>query len=64
LVDSIQGNSDKITFALGVTRTTANAADYNVNLGIPLSANFSDALSDTHVEAVLLATPHTKHAKK
>ena len=63
MVDSVQGNSDKITFVRGVTRTKANAADYTANLGIPLSTNFSDALSDTDVEAVVLATPHTQHAR-
>jgi predicted dehydrogenase len=41
----------------GVTRTTENAADYAENLSIPISTDFSDALSDTNFMAVVLATP-------
>ena len=48
----------------GVARTLAHAADYSTNLGIPLSTVFSNALSDTDVEATVLATPHTRHAKQ
>jgi predicted dehydrogenase len=48
----------------GVTRTTANAADYAENLGIPISTDFSDALSDTDFMAVVVTTPQTQHAKQ
>ena len=48
----------------GVTRTTADAADYAENLGIPISTDFSDALSDTDFMAVVVATPQTQHAKQ
>lgn len=64
LVDSVQGKSEKLTFVRGVTRTPPNAADYAAKLGIPLSADYSDALSDHDVDAIVLATPHTQHAEQ
>jgi len=64
LVDSVQGKSEKLTFVRGVTRTPPNAADYAAKLGIPLSADYSDALSDHDGDAIVLATPHTQHAQQ
>lgn len=62
LVDSVQGKSDKVTFVRGFNRTPANVQAYTDRLGIPLSGDYADALNDSNVEAVVLATPHTQHA--
>lgn len=64
LVNSVQGKSDRITFVRGVTRTPAKAADYAAKQGFPLTGAFEDALRDSGVEAVVLATPHTQHAEQ
>jgi predicted dehydrogenase len=64
LINSVQGKSDKVTFVSDVTRTPANAADNAVNLGIPLSTNFSNALNYTNVKAIVSAMLHTQHAEQ
>ncbi len=64
LVNSIQGKSDKIRFVAGATRTVAKAADYAKQHGFPLHQSYGRVLVDPRVRAVVLATPHTRHAEQ
>ncbi|MRG70838.1 gfo/Idh/MocA family oxidoreductase [Alphaproteobacteria bacterium HT1-32] len=66
LVDSVQtadgpkGDAIKVTRA--VTRTPSKVEDYCKGLGITLSDRYEDALEDSSIDAVILATPHSQHA--
>ena len=64
LVDSVQGKSDKIRFTLGVLRHPENAREYAERQGLALTSDFAAALADPAVGAIVLATPHTAHAKQ
>lgn len=64
LVNSIQGKSDKIRIVAGATRTVAKAADYAKQQGFPLHDSYGKVLVDPRVNAVVLATPHTRHAEQ
>lgn len=63
LIESVQGKSEKIRFACGITRDPsahkANAAKY----GISLTSNYEDVLRDPKIDAVLIATPHSQHCQ-
>lgn len=61
LVDSVQGRSNTIRFAKGVTRTAAKASDYCRDKGIELVSSYESVLADPKIGAVVLATPHTQH---
>jgi predicted dehydrogenase len=62
LVQSVQERSERIRFVRAVTRTPARAADFAGRLGLPLTVEYEDALSDPKVDAVVIATPHVQHA--
>jgi predicted dehydrogenase len=62
LVNSIQGKSNKIRVVLGVLRHPENARDYAKSQGFPLVNSLDQALADSKVDAIILATPHTAHA--
>ncbi len=64
LVESVQGKSDKITFTRGVTRTPSKATDFAAKHGFPLGDDYDAALSDSNVQAIVLATPHGQHAEQ
>lgn len=64
LVDSVQGQSKKIQFKAGVTRTLATAQDYADRQGFPLSGNYDALLADDAIDAIVLATPHQQHAEQ
>ena len=64
LVDSVQDKSDAIHFVAGATRTVAKAADYARVRGIRLHESYEKVLADPGVDAVVLATPHTQHARQ
>src|SRR5688500_10193194 len=64
LVNSVHGKSEAIRFVAGATRTVAKAADYAREKGFPLHDTYEKALADPKVDAVVLATPHTQHAKQ
>lgn len=64
LVNSVQEKSDAIRFVAGVTRTVAKAEAYARQQGFPLHASFEKVLADPDVDAVVLATPHTRHAEQ
>jgi len=60
LVNSIQGQSDKIRIVAGATRTVAKAADYAKRQGFPLYDAYEKVLADPSIDAIVLATPHTQ----
>jgi predicted dehydrogenase len=64
LVNSVQGKSDAIRFVAGATRTVAKAESYARDKGFPLYDSYEKALADPQVDALVLATPHTQHARQ
>src|SRR5687768_18409293 len=64
LVDSVQGKSEKIRFVAGTTRTLDKAASFAAQHGMALRADYRAILDAPAVEAVVLATPHSKHAEQ
>jgi predicted dehydrogenase len=61
LVRSVQGKSALIRFTRGVTLEPDAAADFAAEMQFALGTSFDDVLSDTTIDAVVLATPHTRH---
>ena len=61
LVESVQDRSDAIRFVAAVTRTPAGAAEFASRHGLRLGDDPGPALSDTSIDAVVLATPHRQH---
>lgn len=64
LVDSVQGRSEKIQFTRAITRTPTKAESFARDRGLSLSSQLEDALADSAVDAVVLATPHSLHAQQ
>ena len=64
LVNSVQGKSDTIRFVTGAMRNVAKAEAYAREKGLPLYDSYEKALADPKVDAVVLATPHTRHAEQ
>ena len=64
LVNSVQGKSGAIRFIAGAMRNVAKAEAFARGRGLRLYDSYSKALSDPDVDAVVLATPHTLHAKQ
>jgi len=64
LVESVHGKSDAIRFVAGAVRNVANAEAYTREKGFPLYDAYEKALADPGVDAVVLATPHTRHAEQ
>ena len=64
LVNSAQGKSDAIRFVAGATRTISKAEGYAREQGFPLHDSYEKLLADPKVDAVVLATPHTQHARQ
>ncbi len=64
LVNCAQGKSDAIRFVAGAIRDVAKAEAYARENGFPLYDSYEKALADPKVDAVVLATPHTRHAEQ
>lgn len=60
LTESVQ-NSTKIRMVKGVSRDPSRHAEYSKKYGIPVVASFDEVLKDPQIDAVVLATPHSKH---
>ena len=54
-------NSKLIKFTYGVTRTPSKVKDFCENHDILLADDYETILAGAHVDAVVLATPHTQH---
>jgi predicted dehydrogenase len=64
LVNSVQDSADDIRFVAGHTRTRAKAEEFCREKGVRLVDDFAAILSDHGIDAVVLATPHSQHAKQ
>jgi len=60
LTESVQGSS-KIRIIRGVSRDPSRHTEFSKKFGIPVISSYEDVLKDPEVEAVVLATPHSKH---
>jgi len=63
LVNNAQG-SDKIRFVAGVLRHPEKVKDFAAQHGLRLYDDYTKALADREIQAVVLATPHTLHAEQ
>jgi predicted dehydrogenase len=64
LVNAVHGKTDTIQFVGAYSRTRANAEDFCREKHLPLLDRFEDALANPDIDAVVLATPHSKHAEQ
>ncbi len=63
LVESVQGTSADLQFVAGVARThTAEQTAFATAQGFTLYHTYEEALADSRVQAVVLATPHSLHS--
>src|SRR5262245_15000921 len=60
LVESVQG-STVIRFSRGVTLEPELARDFAADHKLAIGTSYDDALADPAIQAVVLATPHTRH---
>ena len=61
LVNAVQGNSGKIRFVAGHTRSPAKAEAFCAEKGIALKDNLDTILADPAIDMVYFATPHSEH---
>lgn len=62
LIESVQGVSGKIRFVAAVTRDPAALRPLGERFGLSLTPRYADVLADSSIDAVVLATPHSRHA--
>jgi len=62
LIESVQGRTGKIRFVAAVTRDPAALKPLGERFGLALTASYADVLADPAIDAVVLATPHSRHA--
>jgi len=63
LVESVQG-SEKIRFAKGISRDPEKHREFSQKTGIKVVSSYGRVLKDPEIDAVVLATPHSLHAKQ
>ncbi len=61
LVGAVQGKSDKLRFTRAVSRDPSPHADFLHQYGLAAAADFAAVLADPAIDAVVLATPHSRH---
>src|SRR5579864_1163030 len=61
LVSAVQGNSERIRFTAGYTRTPAKAEAFCADKSIVLYDSLDAILADPKIDAVYFATPHSEH---
>jgi predicted dehydrogenase len=64
LVNSVQGKSRDIQFVAAHTRTRATAEAFCRDKDVPFVDTYAQILADPNIEAVVLATPHSRHAEQ
>lgn len=64
LVGGVQGNSSKIRFTAGHTRTRSKVEAFCAENGIALYDSFDAILADPEIDAVYFATPHSEHGEQ
>jgi predicted dehydrogenase len=63
LVNSVRG-SEAIRFTTAHTRTQANAAGFCAEAGLRWVGSLDAILGDASIDAVVFATPHTRHSEQ
>lgn len=61
IVQSAQGKSKRLRFIRGVSKEPDDVRDFAKTHNFELSTEFSEAIADPRVKAVMLATPHSLH---
>jgi predicted dehydrogenase len=64
LVRSVQGRSELIRISRGVTLEPELAKDFAAEMKFKLGTSYDEVLADPAIDAVILATPHTKHREQ
>jgi predicted dehydrogenase len=64
LVNSVQGKSRDIQFVAAHTRTRAAAEPFCRDKGMRFVDAYAQILADPDIDAVVLATPHSRHAEQ
>lgn len=64
LVTSVQDKTDDIRFVVGHTRSPSKVSEFCRNKNVPLVDDLGTILSDPTIDAVVLATPHSRHAEQ
>ena len=64
LVNSVQGKSRDIAFVAAHTRTRASAEEFCRDKGVRFIDSYDEILADPTIDAVVLATPHSRHAEQ
>jgi predicted dehydrogenase len=64
LVNSVQGKSRDIQFVAAHTRNRAAAEEFCRLKGVPFVETYAQILADPAIDAVVLATPHSRHAEQ
>jgi predicted dehydrogenase len=64
LVNSVQGKSRDIQFVAAHTRTRAAVAAFCRDKGLRFVESYAAILADPAIDAVVLATPHSRHAEQ
>jgi predicted dehydrogenase len=64
LVNSVQGKSRDIMFVAAHTRTRATAEAFCHDKGVRFVDSYEQILADRDIDAVVLATPHSRHAEQ
>jgi predicted dehydrogenase len=62
LVAAVQGKSDRLRFTTAVSRDPARVRDFTTEHGLNVVGSLDAALADPALDAIVLATPHTRHA--
>lgn len=61
IVETLQGKSDRITLAAAHTRNRSTVDAFCREKNIEFRDNLDDILGDREIEAVIFATPHSRH---
>ena len=65
LVEAVSNESDEVQFVAGATRTQSDEVRaFAKEQNFRLLGSFEDMLDDDEVEAIVLATPHSKHVEQ
>ena len=64
LVNSVQGKSRDIGFVAAHTRTREAAEAFSRDKGMRFVDTYDEILADPGIDAVVLATPHSRHAEQ
>ena len=64
LVRSVQGRSDKVRFTAAAVAEPAKRKEVARELGLELTSSLDSLLTDPNLHGVVIATPHSLHAKQ